>query len=246
MLQKRYLARVRELLDKIETTQAQTIDHAAEVVAEALATGHGFFISPLGHGNDTELLHRAGGLMALRPFRFSFSVESPVAACLRARPRPVELDPDLEAARLAVRTSELRRGDCLIVGSVSGRTPQPINLALAAREMGVTVIGITSLEYSSRVSSAHPSGRKLSEVVDIVIDNCVPYGDAALEVPGLPVPVLPLSGLATVTICWMLCAQVMEKLLARGLRPHVYLSVNRPEGPQFNAEEEKEYQQLGY
>ena len=78
----------------------------------------------------------------------------------------------IEQVRLAVRLSELRAGDALMVASVSGRTLQTVELALAARALGVTVIGLTSLEYTAQVESDHPSGQKLCDAAGIVIDNC--------------------------------------------------------------------------
>ncbi|MCX7597680.1 MAG: sugar isomerase domain-containing protein [Armatimonadetes bacterium] len=246
MLSDRYLEKVHELLERIRTTQGESIGAAAEAAAMALANGGGFFIGPLGHGNEGDLLHRAGGLMALQPFNFSFGVNNPVAECLKDRPRAEGFDADLEAARLAVRASNLRAGDCLIVGSVSGRTPRPVSTAIAAREAGVTVVAITSLEYTARVQSAHSTGLRLCDVADIVVDNCVPYGDACLEVEGLAVPVFPLSGIANIICCWLIVAGVIENLLARGLQPHVYLSVNREDGEAFNAEQLAEYNRLGY
>lgn len=246
MLQSTYLAEVRSLLDRLEESQSSKVDMVAEVVAEAVATGHGFFVSPLGHGNEGDLLNRAGGLMLLRPFNFSFNVNSGVAEVLRSRPAPPGFDADLEAARVAVRQSPMREGDCLIVGSVSGRTPRPVSTAIAAREIGVKVIAITSMEYTKQTEPAHLSGKLLYEVADYVLDNCVPAGDACLEVPGLAVKAFPLSGLGTITVAWMLCAQVIEKLIARGLPPHVYMSANRPEGPEFNKAGEAEFNRLGY
>jgi uncharacterized phosphosugar-binding protein len=246
MLQTDYLAKVRELIDRLETTQAEAVNGAAESIAAALAHGQGFFISPMGHGNEGDLLGRAGGMMALRPFNYGLSVDNPISDALRDRPRGEEFDADLDGARYAVRAGQMRAGDCLLVGSVSGRTPRAVSIAMAAREVGVTVIAVTSMEYTAGVKPQHPSGKRLCDVADIVLDNCAPYGDACMDVHGLSAPVFPLSGLGTTMICWMLCAQVMEKLLERGLRPHVYLSVNREGGEEFNRVQLEGYNGTGY
>ena len=140
----------------------------------------------------------------------------------------------------------MRRGDCLVVGSVSGRSGAPISLAIAAGEIGVTVIGITSLEYSSRIQSTHSSGRRLMDVCDIVVDNCVPYGDAGMEIEGLPEKAIPMSGVATIVVCWMIHAQIIEKLLQQGLQPSFYISANRPDGPEFNENMRKQFNRQGY
>ena len=246
MLQNEYLAKVREVIDRLEASQAGPIDALAAAVADGLANGKAIFIAPLGHGNEGDLLHRAGGLMAANRFNYSFHVDQTIAASLKDREREQPFEAELETARLAVCAGHLRRGDFLILGSVSGRSARWVACAIAAREIGVRVIAITSLEYTAKVESSYPTGEKLCEVADFVIDNCVPYGDACMEVEGLAVRAFPLSGLTTTMACWMLCAQVVEHLLAKGLRPHVYMSANRADGPDFNAREEAEYGNAGY
>jgi uncharacterized phosphosugar-binding protein len=246
VLQSDYLRRVRELLDELESRSAETIDAAAGAITEALVAGNEFYVSPMGHGNEGDFLHRAGGLVASQPFSFSFNVRDRIDGIERERERAEPFDAGLETARLAVRSSHMRAGDCLITGSVSGRSSGPISLALAAREIGATAIGITSVEYSSQVASTHPSGQRLMDVCDIVVDNCVPYGDAGLEVEGLPERIIPMSGVATITACWMIHAGVVEKLLARGLQPSFFLSLNRPEGPEFNRQMREQFNRQGY
>ncbi len=243
MLQMEYLQRVRELIDDLESKAAAQTEAAAETIVEALVASNQFYISPLGHGNDGDLLHRAGGLVAARRFSFNLDIRDGGAS---DRPREKPYDTGLEAARVAVRGSRMRAGDCIILGSVSGRSSGPVSLAIAAGEIGATTIGITSLEYSAQIAASHSSGQKLDEVCDIVIDNCVPYGDAALAVPGLAEKAVPLSGLATTMTCWMICSQVIEKLLVRGLEPSYYISANRPDGPQFNEQMEEQCKRQGY
>ena len=90
MLQTQYLAQIRKLIDRLESAQQEAVDVAAETVAAALATGHAFFVSPLGHGNEGDLLHRAGGLLGLQPFSHQFSVNSLVAEKLHRPARALE------------------------------------------------------------------------------------------------------------------------------------------------------------
>jgi len=145
---------------------------------------------------------------------------------------------DLETVRFAVKSSELRSGDVMVLGSVSGRNRAPVELALACREIGVKVIGITSMDYTTRVESLHPSHKRLFEVVDVVIDNGAPYGDAAVDIPGFDFKLLPVSGIAAVVAGWMLWGRVMEKMAELNNPPSVYMSVNR-EGGQAHYEKVK-------
>ena len=59
-----------------------------------------------------------------------------------------------------------------------------IGVALAAKARGHKLIAVTSLEHTNRVQPKHPSGKRLSEVADVVIDNLAPYGDSTLELEG--------------------------------------------------------------
>lgn len=246
MLAKRYLEKIHELLSSIGVEQLDKIATAGDIIARCLASNGAVFITEMGHGTASELTNRAGGLIALKQFTFGMHSSSPVADCRRDRPQPEPVDAEAEQVRTAIRTSQLRPGDVVLVGSVSGRNRLPIELAIQCREAGIQVIALTSLDYTTKVSSLHPSGKKLAEVADLVIDICVPYGDACLEVEGLPVKVLPLSGIGFITVLWMICASTIEKMIAMGLRPHVYMSHNSEGGPEFNERELAEYNKLGY
>jgi len=246
MLAEKYAQAVRDIVDKIEATQKDNIERAAEAVANSLANSGAFWLYGIGHGGEQELAGRAGGLLAASIFSFNFNTSSPVAECLRGRPRSEPFEADLARVRLAVKCSEMRKGDVLMLASVSGRNRVPIELALAAQDGGITVIAMTSLEYTAQVESLHPSGKKLCEVADIVIDNCAPFGDACVEAEGYNHKVLPISGIAQITISWMICGQVIEKMRELGKPAHVYMSVNRAGGSEYNERVTKEYNEQGY
>ncbi len=247
MLAEKYAQAVRDIVDKIEATQKGSIERAAEAVANSLANSGAFWLYGIGHGGESELHGRAGGLLAASIFSFNFNTSSPIAECLRGRPRSEPFEADLARVRFAVKCSEMRKGDVLMLASVSGRNRVPIELTLTAQEIGVTVVAMTSLEYTAQVESLHPSGKKLCEVADIVIDNCAPFGDACVEAEeGYNHKVLPISGIAQITIGWMICGQVIEKMRELGKPAHVYISANRPGGPAYNERATKEYNELGY
>ena len=59
----------------------------------------------------------------------------------------------------------------------------------------------------------HPSGRKLYEFGDIVIDNCGPHGDALLETAGVE-KVCSVSSICNNCIAQSLAARTIELLMA--------------------------------
>jgi uncharacterized phosphosugar-binding protein len=67
-----------------------------------------------------------------------------------------------------------------------------------------------------------------------------------VEAEGYEHKVLPLSGLTQTAIGWMICGEVMEKMQALGKPAHVYVSHNRPGGPEYNEKALREYNQVGY
>ena len=122
----------------------------------------------------------------------------------------------------------------LLIASTSGRNAVVVDMALRARDKGVTVIGMTALAYTHGVTSRHPSGKKLADLCDVVIDNGAPYGDAAVEVPGFAQKVAPLSSVTGCAIANALVTEVVEGLVARGLVPPVFMSANLDGGDAFN------------
>lgn len=241
-----YLDAVRGILDHLQNTQLDNIDAAADLIIQALTHGGAIFAAEIGHSNQRDFLNRAGGLAAIHEFSFNCTINDEVADCLKKRPRAEEFDRGLETIRFAVKASNLRAGDVMMVGSVSGKSIYPVQLALACHEIGVKVIGFTSLEYTARVTSLHPSGKKLVDVADVVIDNGAPYGDAAVKVPGIDVDVLPVSGVAMIVAGWCIFGRVMEKMAAAGDPPSVFMSLNRAEGPAYYDASKKRFQKRGY
>ncbi|MDR3688664.1 MAG: sugar isomerase domain-containing protein [Fimbriimonas sp.] len=241
-----YIQAVRNLLTHLETTQTDAIDRAASLIADSLTRGGIVFCYEIGHANQHDFLNRAGGLAAVQPFTFSMSITDPTPECHKDRPGGRALERDLETARLAVRTSSMRAGDVLILGSVSGKNRVPIEIALTCREIGVKVIAITSLVYTAQVESLHPSGQKLCDVGDVVIDNGAPYGDASCEFTGLEVAALPVSGVGAIVAGWMVWEAVIEKMIGMGKPPTVYQSFNRAGGPEFYKKMKDQYEQRGY
>lgn len=242
MISQTYLDTVRRTLTHLEQTQLPAIERAADLAVHALTNRGAIYCAEIGHGIQGDFIHRAGGLAGVQHFnyRLELSEKSPKAL---DRQNP---DRDLETVRFAVQTSNLRAGDVLVLGSVSGKNRAPVELALQCRAKGVKTIGLTALAYTRQVESLHPSGKKLCDVVDVVIDNGAPYGDAAVDIPGYSHKLLPVSGVSCAVIGHMLWGRVMEKMAAAGKPATVYQSVNRPTGVEDLKKAEEQYNQRGY
>ena len=241
-----YLSKVREILAHLEETQGAPISAAADVIIEALRHGGVVHCAEIGHGIQMDFINRAGGLCVVQPFTWSIAVHQPVPECRRRALAAENADRDLAQIRLAVSHSDLRAGDVMLLGSVSGRNRGPVELALACRARGVKVIGFTSLTYTAGVESLHPSGKRLFEVVDVAVDNGAPYGDAGVDVPGYDVKLIPLSGLGMLVSGWLIWEQVLIRMAAAGNAPSILISHNREDGPAFNEKSRAQYNQRGF
>jgi len=242
MLIERYFETLQAKIAEI-AADSELIQKAAQCCAEALARGGALHIFDSGHMVSSELVHRAGGLAAISPLSFALNVNNPV----KTRP-DVPPAPSLSYAYIKhiFETNQLRRGDVLIIGSVSGKTANVVELALQAKAHGLTVIALTSLAYSSQLDSEHPGGKRLFEVAHLVLDNHAPYGDAMLTLEALDYPICPASGLGAAAVLWALTAGIVEALLAKGLKPTVYPSINRPDGRELVRQVEAQALLKGY
>ena len=133
-----------------------------------------------------------------------------------------------------LQTIGVATGDVLIVISNSGRNAVPVEMAMEARDRGLSVVAVTGLETASAEPSRHTSGKRLHELADVVIDTHTPYGDAALTVDGLPAALGPLSTVLGSLALHAVSVSVAAKLLAAGEVPPVLASGNIDGSGQHN------------
>ena len=114
----------------------------------------------------------------------------------------------------------------LVVASNSGRNACPVELAMVAKERSVRTIAVLNSEHSAKWASRHPSGKRLGDVVDLVIDNCGVEGDACILLPGSGLSVGATSTVSGCVIMQMIACRVAEMLDASGSQPELYQSSN--------------------
>ena len=244
MLIEKYFENLQVRIQEI-AAHPQPIYEAAHLCADCLAAGGVLHVFDSGHLIAHEMFYRAGGLAALSQLAFNLSITSKV---LTRAERELA-----EGNKLAFgyiehifEANQLRPGDVLFVGSVSGKSANVVELALQARLHGLKVIALTALAYSSQLTSEHPSGKRLFEAADLTLDNYAPYGDATLSVEGLDYPICPASGINAAAVMWAVVAGIVEELLARGLKPSVFPSINRPNGKALVQQVEEAARRQGF
>ncbi|WP_167132484.1 sugar isomerase domain-containing protein [Paramicrobacterium chengjingii] len=123
--------------------------------------------------------------------------------------------------------------DVFIIASNSGVNGSIVGVALKAKELGHPVIAVTSLQHTAAVEPKHASGRRLSEIADVVIDNLAPYGDATLTLSE-GVSAGAISSITAAFIAQLLTLGVAQKLSQLGDVPPMYISANIPGGDEHN------------
>lgn len=243
MLIKDYFDTISAKIKEIKKTESENIAHIAEICAHSIESGGVIHIHDTGHMLTSELMGRAGGLVGMTPFSFGMNVNNPNS--FRDK-QGNSANLIAETISLALKRGNVRAGDVLFIGSVSGKSEQVVELAIQAGAMGVTTVAITAIAYSSKLESQHPSGKRLYEVCELVLDNHAPYGDAMISVEGLDAGICPASGIAAACIMWAISAGIVEHLLANGITPTVYKSVNAPGGPEDVKARQERYKEKGY
>lgn len=109
----------------------------------------------------------------------------------------------------------IKPNDCFIIISNSGINGVVIDMAITAKERGHKVIVVTSWQHTSSEDSRHPSGKKLYELGDVVIDNCGPKGDALIET-GKIEKICSISSITGAVIAQMITADVCEIMKEHG------------------------------
>ncbi len=227
-----YISGVIELLQRIAAEEEPAVQRAAQLLADAVQEGYNIFAFGCTHSSlpIQDLVYRAGGLMLINP------IYGPGIAAMDTRPATLssEIEKLSGYAAALIENTPLQAGDVLIIVSVSGRNAVPIEMAQLAQERGIKVIGVTSRAYSSAVSSRHPSGKKMSDFADVVLDNKVDKGDAVLSAAGMPQKFCPASGVTSIAILHAIVAATIEVLLRRGITPPVFQAANVDGGKEYN------------
>jgi hypothetical protein len=85
-------------------------------------------------------------------------------------------------AEVFLKSYPLQEGDCMLVFSHGGMNAAPIEVALEAKRKGLAVVTVSSHANRRLLQPTHSSGKALSHVADIAIDNCVPPEDALVDI----------------------------------------------------------------
>ena len=217
-----YFKRVQERLELVEKQETPAMLVAAQKVSDAIQAGGIVQLFGCGHSHilTEEVFYRAGGMVPVKPIFVEPLMLHEGAV------RSSQLERENGYASGFLEEQDFRPGDVVFVISTSGRNPVPVDVALAAREKGAFVIGITSLDYSGSQSSRHDTGKYLFDSVDLVIDNHSVSGDAILSYETVEVPFGPTSTVVGATMLNAIFAEAIKRVADAGFAPPIFLSGN--------------------
>jgi uncharacterized phosphosugar-binding protein len=218
----RYFQKCREIAETVEQ-QAAHIQKAADWFAKTILAGRMVHVFGSGHSRIMveEMWPRYGSFPGFNPIvELSLSFHNLVVGSNGQR-QAMFLENVPGLAERILRNFALETEDSAFVISSSGCNLVPIEIAAGFQRRGIKVVVIISREHSEASVSKHPSGKKLQDFADLVLDTGAPIGDAMVSIPGLDTPVSPGSTVGGCLLVNAIKAEVAARLVAAGQPPKV-------------------------
>ena len=158
----RYINYLQSKIQEVLDNEIPNIEKAAQLMTESCLKGGRIYAFGTGHSHlvAEEMFIRAGGLALVHAI----------------------LPPELMLSSMATKSTMIERvegyapalvdlyhideKDTLVVISNSGRNAVPVEMCMAAKAKGASVVAITSMKHSSSCTSRHSSGKRMFEVAD--------------------------------------------------------------------------------
>ena len=233
MIRDKYLQSITDILNKIVGTQSEKLSKAAQMVSKVIKNDGIIYIFGCGHSHliGLDCFYRAGGLVNVSAM----------------------LDTDLMLHNGAAKSSKMEKisgiaesiferycitdNDLLIVVSTSGKNAVPVEMAEVASKNGINNIAVVSSAYFADKKNAP----MLCETASMYIDNCVPHGDAVIDISGADAKMGSVSTAASSFILQTILMEGADIAGKDGASLPVYMSGNVEGGAEFNKKLINEY-----
>ena len=215
-----YINVISRLLQKAYEVNRDVIPLLSEKFADNIMADGIIHIFGTGHSHMTalEMFTRAGGLGNIE------AMLDPDVLLNYGTERGGEVERLPGLADIIAGNYSFKPGDILVVVSNSGRNAVPIEMAMRGKKDGLLVVAVTSKKESEKMTSRHPSGKKLYEIADIVLDNCAPDGDCCIRSQDLLIG--PVSSMTSIMLVNTVATEAIKICQSRGFKPLVYQSQN--------------------
>ena len=221
-----YINEAKAILERIEGTQMDALENAAEICAQAIAGDGLVHLFGTGHSRIfiEEMFPRHGSFPGFHPIvELSLTFHNLVVGSNGQR-QAMFLEHVEGFGQVILRNFVFSKPDCFLLFSNSGINEVVVDVAIEAKRQNLPVIAVVSVEHCNASAALHSSGKKLTDLADVVIDNCTPAGDALVRVQNLEDPVGPGSTIGAAAVTNALKCRIAEKLTALGKPPLVLTS----------------------
>lgn len=238
-----YLKQIKELSTRIESTQLPVIREAAELMADSIEAGRAVHLFGSGHSAlpVLDIFPRYGSFVGFHPIMdprlMWFNILGPGGVH-----ELLWLERAEGYVANVLQSHQLDPRDTMLIFSHGGLNAAPVEMAMAAKERGLAVVAVTSLANHRISTATHSSGKRLGDIADIVIDNCVAPEDAAVPIEGRWEKVAGMSTVAALAISMALVAEIARQLVARQVPLFIFVSPGVAEaGAEHNEQVFQEY-----
>jgi uncharacterized phosphosugar-binding protein len=221
-----YYEQIASILHRIHSTELPKLRQAGEMLATCIAGGGRVYLFGSGHSviPVMDVFPRYGSFVGFYPLYDPRLMWSNVIGPNGAR-ELLWIERREGYVEQFLRSYPMGAQDCLIVFSHGGLNAAPIEAALYARERGTRVVTVSSLANARTAAKTHSSGKALSDVADVAIDNCVAPEDAQVEV-GRREKIAAGSTMAAVFVAMALVAETGARLAESGHQLVTFVSPN--------------------
>lgn len=227
-----------EYLQKIEDGQGENFKTAGKAIGDAIIADR--LVHVVGTGGHTnipayDMFFRAGGFAAVNfiPSLAAYYGAVPATYGMKTERLPGYMNCVIDYYRVS-------KGDVAIVFNNIGVNAGTIDAAMACKEKGAYTIGVAGTDWMKGIPkdhiTRHPSRKNMMDIVDLFIDDYNPIGDSVVEFDGFDRPVAPISGITDAYIVRRMELEAVEYMLAKGVKPPIYMSANRVGGDEANKE----------
>jgi len=222
-----YLSRIGKIISIIQETQKTKIEQAANAFARSIQAGGRVYLFGSGHSviPVLDIFPRYGSFVGFFPIYdprlMWFNVVGPGGAR-----ELLWLERHEGYVSVVLQSYQLEPRDSILIFSHGGLNAAPVEMAIETKNKGLTVVSVSSHQNYRQAQATHSSGRKLADVSDIAIDNCVPPEDALVSAEGMREKFAAGSTVAAISIALALVAETGERLVKSGARPPTFVSPN--------------------
>ncbi|MEN6560260.1 MAG: sugar isomerase domain-containing protein [Acidobacteriota bacterium] len=221
-----YLGIMQWILSEIQAREMPAIKAAAKLMAASIRKKGRVYMFGSGHSviPVLDIFPRYGGFVGFFPLYDPRLMWSNVIGPGGAR-ELLWIERQEGYIKVFLQSYPLEKRDVMLVFSHGGLNAAPIDMALEARARGLKVVTVSSHANVGIAKRTHSSGKVLSEIADVAIDNHVPPEDALVDV-GQIERVAAGSTVAAVSIAMSLVAETAAVLARTGKVPPTFVSPN--------------------